>query len=328
MTLALTVDTLSGLAPLLRVRPELQQLCRFAGQWASDHAAESGRWAPFHLVTAGACVIELGSNGRSIPLSAGDIAVLPHGTRHMVQGTATPAGTPGPLGIHSRRLGAIDLKSNTVGEPETKLVCGRLRFELAQCNLVLAALPEAIVVSAVSGSVCSRLRMLISAIEEELESARAGALAIATDLASALFVMIVRVHLEREGCSNGLLVLLTHQQAGRAVAAMLGDPAKDWSLDELAARANASRASLVRIFQRTAQLAPLAFLAELRLELGRRKLCATVLPVAAIADQVGYKSESAFSRAFQRRFGLRPSEARTSAGQPATSAPGAGRGAV
>ena len=126
--------------------------------------------------------------------------------------------------------------------------------------------------------------------------------------------MVVRIHLGREGCSSGLLGLLAHQQAGRAVAAMLDDLANGWTLDELAARANASRASLVRMFQRIAQLAPLAFLAELRLELARRKLSATALSVAAIADEVGYKSESAFSRAFYRRFGVRPGDARAGAG--------------
>ena len=158
--------------------------------------------------------------------------------------------------------------------------------------------------------------MLMSAIQEELESARAGAEAIATDLASALFVMVVRIHLDREGSDRGLLGLLAHRQVGRAVAAMLDDPARNWTLDELAARANASRASLVRMFQRSVQLAPLAFLAELRLELARRKLRATMLPVAAIGDEVGYRSESAFSRAFYRRFGMRPGEARAGVFRP------------
>jgi AraC family transcriptional activator of mtrCDE len=314
MTLARSVDTLSGLAPLLRVRPQLQQVCRFGAQWASDHAAETGRWAPFHFVTQGACVIELSGIEGSIPLSAGDVAVLPHGGRHTVRGPTAPAGARGPFGIHSRPLGAVDLKFNTDGEPETKLMCGRLRFELAHDNLVHAALPGAIVVSAAaSGPVASRLGMLMSAIQEELEGARAGAEAIATDLASALFVMVVRIHLNREGCSSGVLGLLARRRVGRAVAAMLEDPAKSWTLDDLAARANASRASLVRMFRRTAQQAPLAFLAELRLELARRKLSGTDLPVAAISDQVGYKSESAFSRAFQRRFGVRPSTGRAGA---------------
>jgi AraC family transcriptional regulator, activator of mtrCDE len=309
-----SADTLSGLAPLLRVRPELQQVCRFGAQWVSHHPAETGRWAQFHFVTQGACVIELNEIGRSVTLSAGDVAILPRRTRHLVRGPTTPADAPGPFGINSCALGTVELKSNVNGEPETELICGRLCFDLAPDNLVLTALPDVIVVSAgANGLAAARLRMLMSAIKEELESARAGATAIATDLASALFVMVVRIHFDREGCDSGLLGLLAHRQAGRAVTAMLDDPAKSWTLDELAACSNASRASLVRMFQRTAQLAPLAFLAELRLDLARFKLSATTLPIAAIAEEVGYKSESAFSRAFHRRFGMRPGEARAAA---------------
>jgi AraC family transcriptional activator of mtrCDE len=134
-----------------------------------------------------------------------------------------------------------------------------------------------------------------------------------TDLASALFVMVVRTYLDREGRDSGLLAMLAHRQVGRAVEAMVNDPARSWTLDELASCANASRASFVRMFRGSAQQSPVAFLNELRLELARRKLSATALPIAAIADEVGYKSESAFSRAFRRRFGVRPGETRDGA---------------
>jgi AraC family transcriptional activator of mtrCDE len=319
-------DALSGLASLLRVRPELQLVCWFGAQWVSDHAAESDRWAPFHFITQGACVVELSGLGRTIPLSVGDVIVLPHGTAHVLRGPTTPAGARGSFGVRSRPIGSISLKSNTDCEPETQLICGRLRFELAHDNLVLAALPDAIVVSTADDrSGASRLLMLMSAIQEELDGARDGAEAIATDLASALFVMVVRIHLYREGHGSGLLALLAHRRLGRAVAAMVDDPARNWTLDELAARANASRASLVRMFRGTAQQSPVAFLAELRLELARRKLSATALPVAAIADEVGYKSESAFSRAFHRRFGVRPGETR--AGVPRSALSLSGRAA-
>src|SRR5579863_8264264 len=215
-----SVDALSGLAPLLRVRPELQEICRFGAQWVSDHAAESGKWAPFHLIIRGACVVELSRLGRAIPLSAGDVLVLPHGTAHVVRGPTTPADPRGVFNVRSRPVGSINIKSNTDGEADTQLICGRLRFELAHDNLVLAALPDAIVVStADNGSSASRLRMLMSAIQEELDSAHAGAEAIATELASALFMMVVRIHLDREGRGSGLLALLAHRQLGRAVAA-------------------------------------------------------------------------------------------------------------
>src|SRR6202140_4923883 len=101
------VDALSGFAPLLRGRPELQQLCRFGAQWVSDHAAESDRWAPFHFITQGACVIELSGLGRAIPLSAGDAGVLPHGAAHVLRGPTTPAGVRGAFGIPPRPVGSI-----------------------------------------------------------------------------------------------------------------------------------------------------------------------------------------------------------------------------
>jgi len=285
-------DSLSGLAPLLRVRPELQSLCRFGAQWKCDHEAESGASAPFHIVTNGTCVIELAGLGRSIQVSAGDVVVLPRGARHIVR-----------------------------SEPQTELVCGRLNFEQAHQNLVLSALPDAIVIATSDGPDAARMRRLIAAIKDEIESARAGGSAIATDLASALFVMVVRVHLEREHAGNGLLGLLAHRQAGRAVVAMLEDLGRAWTLDALAAHANASRASLVRMFQKLAHKPPLEFLSELRFELARRKLATSSLPLGDIAAEIGYQSESAFSRAFRRRFGIPPGEARTSAAALSNRAP-------
>jgi AraC family transcriptional regulator, activator of mtrCDE len=38
-------DALSGLAPLLRVRPVLDDFCRFGGAWASSHEDERAGWA-------------------------------------------------------------------------------------------------------------------------------------------------------------------------------------------------------------------------------------------------------------------------------------------
>ena len=265
-------DGLSSLAALLRVRPELQDLCRFGDQWASPHPPESDAWAPFHVVTDGACVLHISGLGQS--------------------------------------NGAILVKSNTDNEPDAQLLCGRLKFDHAGQNLVLSALPEVIVVAAADRAESLHLRRLITLVKEELDAARPGAAAIAHDLASALLVMVVRTHLETERASDSVLALLGHPQAGRAAVAMLNEPGRKWTLDELAGLANASRASLVRIFRRTARTAPLAFLSELRLELARRKLAGSACSLAEIAAEVGYRSESAFSRAFHQRYGIRPGRTR------------------
>lgn len=281
-----SVDSLSGLAPLLRVKPEIRSLCSLCSDWGCAHELDSAGCAAFHIVISGSCAIELLESRRSIVLHVNDLAVLPRGSRHVVRRAASH---------------------------RSQLLCGHLRFEQAHRNLVVSALPEAIVVRMSESPDAIRMCELSAAMRSELEVARAGGDAIASDLGSALFVMALRAHLERERVGNGLLSLLAHKQAGRAVGAMLEDLAKPWTLDDLARRANASRASLVRMFQKTARMSPLQFLAQLRLDMAKRKLAATRLPLMDIAVESGYQSESAFSRAFRRRFGMPPGEARLNA---------------
>jgi AraC family transcriptional activator of mtrCDE len=126
--------------------------------------------------------------------------------------------------------------------------------------------------------------------------------------------MVLRAHLKREQAGNGLLRLLGHRQAGRAVgvdAARSGQGLGSTSLQS--APMLRSRASLVPMFKKAVNLPPLEFLAQLRLDLARRKLAARSRPLARIAAEIGYQSESAFSRTFRRRFGVRPGEARLGA---------------
>jgi AraC family transcriptional regulator, activator of mtrCDE len=87
-------------------------------------------------------------------------------------------------------------------------------------------------------------------------------------------------------------------------------PAHPWKLDELAAEAHVSCATLVRIFRREGDLPPLGFLSELRLGLARQRLSPTNATLAQVAAAVGYDAESAFSRAFRKRYGISPGRLR------------------
>jgi len=91
---------------------------------------------------------------------------------------------------------------------------------------------------------------------------------------------------------------------------MLRAPAHPWTLDELAAEAHVSRATLVRIFRKEGDLPPLGFLCELRLGLAHQRLSSTNATLAQVAAAVGYDSESAFSRAFRKRYGISPGRLR------------------
>src|SRR5260370_37634988 len=308
-----TDDALSGLVPLLRVGPELQEFCGFGGDWASPREAQQADWAYFHIVTRGHCLIDRPARSM-LRLEAGDILLLPRGGAHVVRARAA-AGAAQPVSNDYRN--AILTRTSVGAEPDTELICGRLHFEAAPENPLVAALPDVIVLRAGERPLVDRFRMLMLGIRDELDGARAGAMAIAVDLASALFVMMLREHLENDPPADGLLALLGKRGTAQAVIAMLRDPSHDWTLDELAAHAAASRATLVRAFRATCGIAPLAFLTGLRLGLARRRLETTADAIAQIAADVGYHSEAALSRAFQRRFGVRPRSVRRAASRSA-----------
>jgi AraC family transcriptional regulator, activator of mtrCDE len=313
-----SADPLSAIAPLLRVRPEIQAICRFAARWESEHRAEPPGWAQFHIVTKGRCLLEQ-RDGTPLLLQAGQLLLLPHGDAHVVRSAERGERSGAPIRVEFNN--AVRIKTNTDGESDTELICGRLKFHGAPDNLIIAALPPAILLRLEPGEPFHRMRMLVQAMDEELEAGRLGATAVAEDLARALFVMMLRGHFDQAACSSNLMKLLVTPPSARAVTAMLTAPAQSWTLDALAAEARVSRATLVRIFRQAAGLAPLAFLSELRLELARHRLASTKLSLAKLAADVGYESESSFARAFRRRFGVSPGRSRTAALDDVVNAP-------
>ena len=77
MTKSRVDDALSSLAPLLRVRPELQGICRFGDDWESWHDAAQPGWAYFHIVVQGECLIDRPGHATIAPESRRHIAAAP-----------------------------------------------------------------------------------------------------------------------------------------------------------------------------------------------------------------------------------------------------------
>src|SRR3981189_1507299 len=224
-----TLDPVSAIAPLFRARPEIQDVCRFALQWEVVHEAEPG-FAQFHIVTNGNCLLERYS-GETFKLEAGSILLLPQGDSHVVRSASRGGSSGAP--IRTEYNNAIRIKTNTGDASDTELICGRLRFDGAMYSLVTAALPKAIVLSIGRTDLFDRMRMLVQAIDEELQAARPGAATIATELATALFVMMLRLHFEQSAASSGIIRLLASSSSARAVPAMLRAPPHPRPLDNL-----------------------------------------------------------------------------------------------
>lgn len=95
---------------------------------------------------------------------------------------------------------------------------------------------------------------------------------------------------------------------------MHADPARAWTVSQLAGVAVVSRSTLAARFKQVVGQGPLEYLTGWRLELAAARLRRGDETLEAIARQVGYGSVSALSNAFKRRLGLSPRDYRRRAG--------------
>jgi AraC family transcriptional activator of mtrCDE len=299
-------DAITEMAPLLRVRPELQDFCRFGGSWQADHSPAPVHSAYFHIVTRGRCLVERPGAG-AIELEEGDVLVLTGGDEHVVRAR----GRRGATTFLVEYENSIWRKTTASAQVNTELICGLLHFEASAQLLMRSVLPEVIVLKAKNRRGIEHLPAMMMAIRDELDGGHLGALAIATELASALFLVLLRNYLEEfRAAEGGLVSLLADRATSKAVHAMIKDPARAWTLDDLASLAAVSRATLVRAFRKTAMATPLGFLSEHRLSLVTQRLRNGRDSLARIALETGFQSEASMSRAYLRRYGLRPGAAR------------------
>jgi AraC-like DNA-binding protein len=83
-------------------------------------------------------------------------------------------------------------------------------------------------------------------------------------------------------------------------------PSHSWTLVELARVAGASRSIFSERFQQSLATPPMQYLRRWRMLLAARLLAGSHVPLTRIAEEVGYRSDTAFSRAFRREYGAPP----------------------
>jgi AraC-like DNA-binding protein len=83
-------------------------------------------------------------------------------------------------------------------------------------------------------------------------------------------------------------------------------PERQWNVEELAREVGVSRSGLAQRFTELTGEAPMRYLTGWRIQLAKQLILQASLPIAEVADRVGYESEAAFNRAFKRHVGAPP----------------------
>ena len=289
-----------------------------AAQIAGEVAPGAQHVIEYHVVTRGTCWISLVGELAFEPvrLGEGDIAVIPHGDPHVVSSAPGMRATPN-LEAHRRPENAnalpFSIRTGSEGPSDTHLICGFFSCDARPFNPLLDSLPRFMRFSRdQSRGSQGLLDQFIGFASAETGNKRAGSQSILNRLSELMFVEIIRLHMDQLSNNNtGWLAGLRDPLVGRVLTLLHARPAHAWTLEELASEAAASRSALADRFVQIVGCPPIQYLTQWRMQIAAKRLADPTVKIAAVAHEVGYESEAAFSRAFKKFVGRSPSQWRT-----------------
>lgn len=276
----------------------------------------------YHVVTEGPCWAAVDGE-RPVRLDAGDILLIPHGDAYVMSsaaGLCTASGFDATLAFF-RSMAAGELPFTVVegggGPGCTRVICGFLGCDVRPFNPVLAALPRMLVLRGCRDE-ADPLTHLIELTLAEARTSRPGGRCVLLRLSELMFVEVIRRCVtDSPAGATGWLAGLRDEAVGRALALLHGEPGFPWTLERLARAAHVSRSTLAERFVALVGQPPMHYLASWRMQLAARQLVDGTAKVRAIAHELGYESEAAFTRAFKKLVGVAPAHWRAAHSQRA-----------
>jgi AraC-like DNA-binding protein len=181
----------------------------------------------------------------------------------------------------------------------TGLICGEMRFQHKGSRYILDALPPVIVIQNDSSS--DWQTPLLEMILAESMSVGPASKMLLDKLAELLFTYALRQYLTDNPAEVGMLAIYGHPRLARVIDAIHQRPEQEWTLESMSKEAALSRTSFAETFKAVSGWTPGKYLTWWRMQLAW-SLLTDGENSAEVASKVGYRSESAFSRIFQKTF--------------------------
>ncbi|WFU39163.1 AraC family transcriptional regulator [Bradyrhizobium sp. CB82] len=299
------MDWLSRLFEMMPVRGRLDLRCSYGAPWRIDQGPGEANEIPYHAVVGGSAVLEDPAGGKPLRLQTGDILLLPGNPHHVMH----DGGGARPKPARNRQELNLIISENTGKGERLDLLCGHFAIAPPHDRLLRTYLPPRLVVHARGpdeGDNAAQLAGLVALMRGESANHHLGGRAMLNALSTAMFALVLRLASEAEDAPRGLLALAGHPRLAPAVAALFNEPARAWSLPDLARLCNLSRATLARQFQAKLGRSASDLLTDIRMTLAANELRRSSVSTGAVAEGVGYQSEAAFQRAFRSHMGVTP----------------------
>lgn len=305
------MDPLSDILTLLRIKSVLSARLETRGPHAFRYPAYSHM--KFGSVIEG-CRWVWVDGEKPVCLSAGDFYLLTNGRSYCVASNPEIEPIDGAAMFAANMDGDGIVRCGDTGD-RTVAAAGKFTFADDRLAALLSFLPPIIHIPKDSpGS--EPLAALLPLLGRESESSAPGSSLAASSLASLILVQILRAYLARPQFVQGWLGAMADPQMAEALSMMHGDLQRPWTVGTLAQAVGMSRTAFSQRFKQRVGRPPLDYLTQWRMMVAAASLRRERRTVADVADAVGYGSDTAFSIAFKRTFGISPTGFRTNSINP------------
>ncbi|HVO46499.1 MAG TPA: AraC family transcriptional regulator [Steroidobacteraceae bacterium] len=266
-------------------------------------------WSYCYVVRSGQCCLLTEDDSRPLQLGPGDVVSMVAGQAQTWRDSPQTPARP--------TLKSFAVAGNTLVQKRPKVAArnGSTRLLVMSAprdsNRFVAIYPKLVAIPASEADSHDFLDRVIELIELESGTQRPGQDAVLRRLAELVVIELIRFALPRLPPGHATwLAGLADPQIARALAAMHRQPGHDWTLQRLARQIGMSRAAFVDRFRRVTGEPPHQHLRRLRLHAAAADLKRGDRSIAQIASAVGYRSESAFNKAFAQELGATPARYR------------------
>ncbi|WP_322494672.1 AraC family transcriptional regulator [Chloroflexus sp.] len=293
------MDALTHILDTLRLNSSVYCRSELGSPWGLHFAPRP--CAVFHVLHRGNGYVQLAGDNALLPLGEGDVLLLPGGDEHILCETPT---APLFRNLELDQWGTCALMRWS-DQPTAIVLCGTFAIERRDLLPLLQQMPRIVHIPHREAGAFASVLALMAA---EAEAARPGKEAVLRRLADILFIQIIQRWVELQGVERcGWLGALHDPLIGKALSLIHSQPQQPWTVATLARAVACSRSAFAARFSALTGEGPIAYLIRWRMQLAARLLAEHPhARVSEIAEQVGYHSEAAFSKAFKRTVGVAP----------------------
>ena len=296
------MDPLSDVLSLLKPRNYVTGALTAGEPWSLHFRAHEG--LKCYSVVRGECWLSMEGVEEPIELRVGACVLLPHGR---------PFTIGSDLNLPSRDawefLSSVERYNGVVSASpgDSFFLLGSYFALEGDGRFLLDVLPPIVKVD--NDAQRESMRWAVERLQREMRDPQPGGTLVAQQIAYTLLVEALRLHLKDEARrAQGWLPALADKRMRSALSSMHQQPARAWTVEELAHTVGMSRTAFAQTFKRFVGSSPMEYLTKWRMTLAAKRVQDPAESIASLAPMLGYQSESAFSAAFKRHWGSSPRE--------------------